>query len=333
MTSNIWQDSDEYKLEQITEAIVAKAERILKVKLPESYLAILDEQNGGSIIYNAYPTDMPTSWADNHIQIDHIRGIGEQAGILESDYFIKEWELPNDIVLISGDGHTWIALDYRKASVEPPIIYIDTESDQTITIAPNFKAFLNGLYNEEEPDIEDSEDNLEDYILDDLDEYIIEDNKEKILEALMVIVQSDIDIDLLSKRLLLLSTHKDPQVRSDVGEYVWNYLTNVLDEKVLNELICTFKNDYDDDVKTMAELILQKINYSFEEFIEEVALCDQASFFFKGCVYIVNSHSNLWHLSDSEEDLQTFTTFEELLEKATLEGIPLKEKWNEVRGA
>lgn len=332
MTNHIWQDGDEYKLEPITAPIITNAEQQLKVKLPESYLSLLEQQNGGYIIYNAYPTDTPTSWADDHIHIDHIRGIGENDGILESAYFIEEWELPSDIVLISGDGHSWIALDYRQVSVEPSVIYIDTEVEQTITVAKDFDEFLSRLYIEEYADIEDYEDS-EAYTLEDLDAFIVEDNIEKMLHALMDVVQSDVDTALLSTRLLQLSAHQDSRVRTEIGDYVWSRLTNALDEKVLNELLATFENDQDPDVQMMAELISEKINYPFENFVEEVELSNQACFFYKGAVYIVNTHSDLWHISDSETDLQTFNTFEELLEQATLEGIPLKEKWNEVRGA
>ena len=292
----------------------------------------MKQQNGGYIIYDSYPTDIPISWAENHIHLDHIRGVGEKNSILESDYFIKEWELLTNIVLISGDGHTRIALDYRKKSAEPSIIYIDTESEQIITIAKTFEEFLNKLYNEEETDIEGFEDDdIEEYTLDDLDKHIKEANVEKILRSLMDVVQSDIDMDSLSKRLLQLSTHKDPQIRIEVGECVWNYLTNMLEDKFLDELINTFENDNDSDVKMMAELIVQKVNYSFENLIEEIELCGQAGFFFKGRTYIINAHSNSWHISDWQADLQTFNTLEDLFEQATLEGIPIKEKWSEVK--
>lgn len=66
---------------------------------------------------------------------------------LESEYLIKEWGLPRNIVLISGDGHSWIALDYRNTKQEPPVIFVDVDDGQIIKIAPNFEAFLKGLTN------------------------------------------------------------------------------------------------------------------------------------------------------------------------------------------
>ena len=152
---DIWRKEDEYyKLAPLTEKDVEKAEERLHVKLPETYINILKEQNGGYINYDSYPTTIPTSWADNHINVDHIWGIGEVNGILENNYLIKEWGLPKDIVLISGSGHSWVALDYRRKKEEPSVIFLDTDSEQTIELAPNFEEFVNGLYVEKIENVE-----------------------------------------------------------------------------------------------------------------------------------------------------------------------------------
>lgn len=145
MKKSIWQEDEDCNLEPITNEMVEKAEKELKVKLPESYINLLKEQNGGYICYDSYPTVIPTSWADDHINIDYIRGIGGEESILESEYLIEEWELPKKIVLISGDGHTWIAFDYRNTNENPPIILIDNDGEDIIELAPSFELFLNGL--------------------------------------------------------------------------------------------------------------------------------------------------------------------------------------------
>ncbi|AZV41702.1 hypothetical protein BAOM_1091 [Peribacillus asahii] len=146
MERNIWRDdTDEYKLEPLTSEMVKQAEEELEVKLPELYIQILKEQNGGYIKFDSHPSDTPNSWADDHVQVDYIFGIGEEDGILESQYLIEEWDLPSNVVLISGDGHSWIAFDYRKTKVEPPIIFIDGDGEQIFELAPNFESFLTGL--------------------------------------------------------------------------------------------------------------------------------------------------------------------------------------------
>lgn len=145
---SIWQEDNEYgKLEPLSDEVVKKAEDILKIKLPNSYINILKQQNGGCIKFNAHPSDVPTSWADDHVNVDHLFGIGlgKEKGILESEYLIQEWGLPKNVLLISGDGHSWIALDYRNSKAEPPVIFIDVEQNQEIRLAKNFEEFINGL--------------------------------------------------------------------------------------------------------------------------------------------------------------------------------------------
>lgn len=127
-----------------------KAEEELKVKLPEGYISLLKEQNGGYINYDSFPTNFPTSWADDHINVDYIRGIGGEESIQVSEYLIDEWGLPKKVVLISGDGHTWIAFDYRYTDENPSIILIDHDGEEIIEIAPDFESFLNGLTNLED---------------------------------------------------------------------------------------------------------------------------------------------------------------------------------------
>ena len=143
---NIW-DLDEER-PKLTDEMVAHAEEKLGVKLPSAYIELCKIQNGGYITCNAFPTSVPTGWADDHIGVDHINGIDEE-DILSSGYYIEEWELPKDIVLICGDGHTWTAMDYRQTKENPPIIYIDLEYGDDVFIlelAPNFKAFVDGLF-------------------------------------------------------------------------------------------------------------------------------------------------------------------------------------------
>lgn len=46
MKSTIWADDDYLKLAPINDELIKKAEEVLNVKLPESYINLLKEQNG-----------------------------------------------------------------------------------------------------------------------------------------------------------------------------------------------------------------------------------------------------------------------------------------------
>ncbi|PRS29953.1 SMI1/KNR4 family protein [Bacillus pumilus] len=148
---SFWEIDDEgyYTLKKITAEEVAKAEKKLGVILPDTYKKLILEQNGGYIVHNAFPTAHSNSWAEDHIQFNHLLGIAEDEGIMDSAYLIKEWELPEGLVLINGDGHTWVAMDYRKTKENPAIHYFDVEMEEDFKLADSFDEFIQGLYTAE----------------------------------------------------------------------------------------------------------------------------------------------------------------------------------------
>lgn len=145
---SFWEIDEEgyYTLKKINEAEIAKAEKKLGVTLPDTYKKLILEQNGGYTIHNAFPTTHSNSWAEDHIQFNHLLGIAEDEGIMDSAYLIKEWELPEGLVLINGDGHTWVAMDYRKTKENPAIHYYDVEMEEDFKLADSFDEFIEGLY-------------------------------------------------------------------------------------------------------------------------------------------------------------------------------------------
>ncbi|MGG4171671.1 SMI1/KNR4 family protein [Bacillus safensis] len=148
---SFWEIDDEgyYTLKKITAEEVAKAEDKLGVTLPDTYKKLILEQNGGYTVHNAFPTIHSNSWAEDHIQFNHLLGIAEDEGIMDSAYLIKEWELSEGLVLINGDGHTWVAMDYRKTKENPAIHYFDVEMEEDFKLADSFDEFIQGLYTAE----------------------------------------------------------------------------------------------------------------------------------------------------------------------------------------
>ncbi|WP_421381889.1 SMI1/KNR4 family protein [Bacillus salacetis] len=147
----VWrkQKGDIYKLKKISETQIKEAEKELQIKLPEEYIQLILEQNGGEILFNAHP--LPSSEME-HINIEHIMGIGRDNGLLENSYLLQEWGMPDGLILLSGDGHAWTALDYRDTKENPPVVFIDNEQQKITQVAGSFKEFLAGLYTEEDPE-------------------------------------------------------------------------------------------------------------------------------------------------------------------------------------
>lgn len=332
MGKAIWEVEDEYfKLEPLTKEMIEKAEEKLKIKLPQSYITILQEQNGGSIKFNSYPTDVPTSWADDHINVDHILGIGPKDSIVQSEAIIKEWDMPEGLILFNGDGHTWVAFDYRTVSSDPSIVYVDNEDDMIIKIADTFDEFLERLYTEEPDPFDDDDFQMKEYSKKDLEALIQQDNVEEISKALSYLSQFESDVSWVSKQFLQLSNHPNDNIRNDIANLVWNFLTYRLDDETIQDFIEIFKNDSDMDVRMYAEMISEKLNYSYEDLKRDLDFDTQASFSYQDHIYHINEHSNQWHLSGYEMELQSFRTTEELLKQATLEGKSLKEIWEHVK--
>jgi hypothetical protein len=131
---------------------VARAEAVLGVRLPAAYVALLRVQNGGYVSedFDAFPTGRPTSWADDHVPLSTLAGIGPDDHHASVTYVARDGGLPGipaGLVPLSGDGHYYVALDYRHAAAdgEPAVTWFDTELDQDFVIAPDFRTFAEGL--------------------------------------------------------------------------------------------------------------------------------------------------------------------------------------------
>lgn len=164
---DFWEDSEyareSYVSEPPTDELIASIEEELGYKLPSSYIALMKQQNGGIPKNTCFPTEEPTSWAEDHIAITSILGIGREksyslCGDLGSRFMIQEWGYPDIGVVICdcpSAGHDVVMLDYRACGRdgEPEVIHVDEEDDYEITfLAENFETFIRGLVSEEEFD-------------------------------------------------------------------------------------------------------------------------------------------------------------------------------------
>ncbi len=151
--ADFW-DDNHYDHPTLTNEMVVEAETLLNVKLPKLLIDLLKIQNGGYTKGFAYPMTVKTSWAENHVPLSELYGIvtdptiDSGQNILDTAYMTSEWGLPDKQVLLTGDGHWWITLDYRNGEI-PTIRWIDVECNQDIHIANSFDDFINGLVNED----------------------------------------------------------------------------------------------------------------------------------------------------------------------------------------
>ncbi|GMG78173.1 SMI1/KNR4 family protein [Bacillus safensis] len=151
-----WEKEEEspFTLEKIDEKKIREAEGRLGVTLPDTYKKLILEWNGGFTVRNAFPTEKPNSWADDHVQFDHLRGIAKGDGIMTSPRLSDELELPEGLIFISGEEDTWIAMDYRQTKEHPSIHYFDLEMAVDFKLADTFDDFIEQLYTAEDAMVE-----------------------------------------------------------------------------------------------------------------------------------------------------------------------------------
>lgn len=170
--STFWEQRDYARDNHVSapfdEATIVSIEHELGYKLPTSYIQLMNTQNGGIPTRTVFPTEEATSWAEDHIAISSIMGIGREkmysiGGELGSRFMIEDWGYP-DLGIVICDcpsaGHDVVMLDYRFCGPEgePCVVHVDQEDDYEITyLAPNFEAFIRGLVDEDTYDLSNEE--------------------------------------------------------------------------------------------------------------------------------------------------------------------------------
>lgn len=136
----------------LDEQIIREFELRFQKKLPLSYLRLLEIQNGGRTNNLCFKTKNKISLRfGDFIPVWEISGIGKRENgalwtINNSDYLIKEWDLPRDILILFGEGHWWVFLDYRlDATRDPAVSLIDLEFQTDMILSENFQTFISSL--------------------------------------------------------------------------------------------------------------------------------------------------------------------------------------------
>ena len=183
--TNFWDDNwyalKEYVSDPPSDELIASVEEELGYKLPAAYIWLMKQHNGGIPVNTCYPCNEPTCWAEDHVAITGIFGIGREkiyslCGELGSQFMIDEWEYPAIGVAICdcpSAGHDMIFLDYRACGPqgEPAVVHVDQENDYKIThLADSFEEFIRGLEHESLYDLDDDAEDFDEHEDDDTDE-------------------------------------------------------------------------------------------------------------------------------------------------------------------
>lgn len=141
MYDYLWKQpaTTDFALPVLNEESLLLTEQALGVKLPQSFIDFNLIQNGGEITV----THFQLQKSHSELFIYELFGIDPVLGIGLSHQLQKEWLIPQNLIIISGDEDDWLALDYRKSThLEPKVVWYDASIDKIYTIAKNFEDFI-----------------------------------------------------------------------------------------------------------------------------------------------------------------------------------------------
>lgn len=259
---DIWRNtvSDCYKLEDLTDTDIEVVKKNFGVNLPNTYIELLKKQNGGFIKFNALYTKDLFFEGNSYIHLDHLLGIKENSGILQTADIKNEWNInKGNIIIINGDGHTWIALDYNEiVNNEPSVIHIDTNEETKITkVFNNFDEMLQNLC------IENVEVEFEGSIQ--LAKELLKSSDfEKIIDGLIMwenFFTGTEEINFFYNRLIELAEFKNENIKFSSTMIVYNlveknYVKDVNFLKIFTEKLTIEKNEH---IQYFIEQIQNKI--------------------------------------------------------------------------
>lgn len=118
------------------------------IKLPNEYIKYAGTND--SWVVKLPPCNSESTqyyFGEGFYEIGEFSGLDPEKyrSIFDSSALIDEWELPKKLVLIDGDGHTWLALDYRESNKDPKVIVIESDEGNSLVVANNFKEFVSLL--------------------------------------------------------------------------------------------------------------------------------------------------------------------------------------------
>lgn len=159
--SKVFSPHDDEDPPAATASEIKSAETALGVRLPDAFKQLMRHQDGGSLRFNTImPTEPPLPWHSDgpayRLSGDRLSVVGNSNDftIVRNTRFAREdYGDPNGLVMLMGDGHRWLCLDYRSVGPDghPPVIHYENDSESPTgkpeehIVAESFEAFLAGL--------------------------------------------------------------------------------------------------------------------------------------------------------------------------------------------
>ncbi|MCB9846503.1 MAG: SMI1/KNR4 family protein [Phycisphaeraceae bacterium] len=150
----LYPPSKHYTHRGFSDQRVRDAEKALGVRLPKSYIELLRFRNGARLRWGGvYPDEPPPRHHTDRAvyEFEAIAGIHPTAWNALPSFArtsSDEWQVPELLIPIDGDGHWYVCLDYRTRGPkgEPRIVHFEADRPNECTqIAPSFRELLHRL--------------------------------------------------------------------------------------------------------------------------------------------------------------------------------------------
>lgn len=265
--STIWYRDEESHLPPFTEQTVEAVEKKLHVKLPKSYIKLMKQKNGFYLEKNCHPSPKPTAWGNRVIEVDRLIGIGlGENSIGDTDYFLQEWGLRSDVVIISMNPPSFVCLDYRNTKSNPPVVYIDVDENDDFQIAANFEQFVQGLHVRSEEDEEEilpattnelsTSKSIQTYKT--TIDNVIEEGTADEVDSLFLDVAEHGDDETIRYFITKIKSYRDARVRYNMTVILYYIVTGERkklqnDIKFVEEILTELTGDKNKNIKKLAQ--------------------------------------------------------------------------------
>jgi len=97
------------------------------VRLPDALVSLMEHSGGGDTVWLVRCYARVAGQPGKFVHVTGIAGLrNKESSLWCSDELCEEWQLPDarlgKLLLLSGDGHEWLTLCYKKDGVEPSVV-------------------------------------------------------------------------------------------------------------------------------------------------------------------------------------------------------------------
>ena len=262
---NVWKETSEYYTVKtdFTKGDIEFIESELNISIPKNYLNILQDQNGGLLVYDSLKVDFKNSWADDHLPFNNLYGISKEFTVNDTKNTLSEWGITGKNLLIGGDGTYIYFLNFDYVDTAPAVCYLDISTGDSKEVAESFDELVSNLYVQDDFETFDFDGvtNLRtDMSFHDL---VTSKNQEEVISGFIHwIGVNGPTKEVIEEMTRQLNNSSDPSMTMFLAEQLTQFIVNEEKPTYLEPkgVILIFESKNDDNLQVYIEMIKDSIN-------------------------------------------------------------------------